>query len=61
MMNFTWKRLGIITGLSLSLIVAGCGSNDGDAQAEVNISEELDYTITGTEPGAGQTQKMKKF
>ncbi|MCT1904840.1 hypothetical protein [Oceanobacillus sojae] len=53
MMNFTWKRLGIIAGLSLSLIVAGCGSDDESAQSESSISEELDYTITGTEPGAG--------
>ncbi|GEN89951.1 glycine betaine ABC transporter substrate-binding protein [Oceanobacillus sp. FSL W8-0428] len=60
MMNFTWKRLGIIAGLSLSLIVAGCGSDDESAQSESSISEELDYTITGTEPGAGQTQKNEE-
>ncbi|MEF3331638.1 glycine betaine ABC transporter substrate-binding protein [Oceanobacillus sp. M60] len=58
--KFTWKSLGIITGLSLSLIVAGCNSNDGDVHAEANISDELDYTITGTEPGAGQTLKNEE-
>lgn len=60
MVNIEWKKLGIIAGLCLSLIVAGCGSEDGDAQAEANISEELNYTITGTEPGAGQTQKNEE-
>ncbi len=59
-MEFKWKRLGIIAGLSLSLIVAGCGSNEGEAESETSVSEELEYTITGTEPGAGQTKKNEE-
>lgn len=61
-MNFSWKKLGMLAGLSLSLVVAGCGQDDsasngnnGGNEATTNISEELDYTITGIEPGAGIT------
>ena len=60
--NFKWKKLGILAGLSLSLIAAGCGQDDsasngnnGGDETTTNISEELDYTITGIEPGAGIT------
>ena len=60
--NFKWKKLGILAGLSLSLIAAGCGQDDsasngnnGGDETTTNISEELDYTITGIEPGAGLT------
>lgn len=55
---FKWKKVGIIAGLSLSLIVAGCGSDDADTQTETadSVSEEMNYTITGIEPGAGQTE-----
>ncbi|RIU90660.1 glycine betaine ABC transporter substrate-binding protein [Oceanobacillus picturae] len=28
MIKFNWKRLGLVTGLSLSLVAAGCGSDD---------------------------------
>src|SRR5699024_3257551 len=62
MFNFKWKKLGIIAGLSLSLVAAGCGQGDtGDTseaeeEAGTNASEEMDYTITGLEPGAGQTE-----
>lgn len=66
MFKLNWKRLGVIAGLSLSLVVAGCGSNDnasdespaddnGDSSA-VNYSEEVNYSITGIEPGAGVFQ-----
>ena len=60
--NFKWKKIGILAGLSLSLIAAGCGQDDsasngnnGGDETTTNISEELDYTITGIEPGAGLT------
>ncbi|PAV29603.1 glycine/betaine ABC transporter [Virgibacillus profundi] len=56
MINFKWKKSGLITGLTLSLIVAGCGSNDENAQTETTVSEEMEYTITGIEPGAGQSE-----
>ena len=60
--NFKWKKIGILAGLSLSLIAAGCGQDDsasngnnGGDETTTNVSEELDYTITGIEPGAGIT------
>ena len=53
---FYWKRLGVIVVIALSLVVAGCGSDDGKTQAEGSVSDEMDYTITGLEPGAGQTE-----
>lgn len=58
MLNMKWKNIGIIAGLSLSLIVAGCGSDDANADSETegDVSAELEYTITGIEPGAGQTE-----
>ena len=62
MFYIKWKKLGILTGLSLSLVVAGCGQdgsasngNNGGNETTTNVSEELDYTITGIEPGAGIT------
>ncbi|MCG3420686.1 glycine betaine ABC transporter substrate-binding protein [Oceanobacillus jordanicus] len=60
MMNFKGKIVGIFIVLILSLMIAGCGSGNEDAQAEGSVSEELDYTITGTEPGAGQTKKNEE-
>ncbi|AVR00388.1 glycine/betaine ABC transporter [Oceanobacillus iheyensis] len=59
---FSLKKLGAIAGLSLSLVAAGCGSDesndsgDGQAEASSNYSEEMEYQITGIEPGAGQTE-----
>lgn len=68
MLNTKLKKFGAIAGLSLSLMVAGCGQEDtedtanadngGDDQAETttSVGEEIDYTITGIEPGAGLSQ-----
>ncbi|GGC73886.1 glycine/betaine ABC transporter substrate-binding protein [Thalassobacillus devorans] len=61
MFNLNWKRLGIAAGLSLSLVAAGCGSdeNEGESNEASNgdntpdYSEEVNYTITGIEAGAG--------
>lgn len=54
------KHLGVVLGLSLTLIAAGCGSDDSATEdttdtdsGDVNYSEEVEYTITGIEPGAG--------
>lgn len=54
MFNSKFRKIGIITGLSLSLFMVGCGSSTSDA--EESVSEAMDYTITGIEPGAGQTE-----
>jgi glycine betaine/proline transport system substrate-binding protein len=56
---FNWRKLGVIAGLFISIVAAGCGTEDGgsgEAEATTNVSEELEYTITGIEPGAGQTE-----
>ncbi|WP_096200986.1 glycine betaine ABC transporter substrate-binding protein [Bacillus sp. FJAT-45350] len=61
------KRLSMVAGLSLALVAAGCGNTEetgstneegttgDDAVEEVvaSIGEQLDYTITGIDPGAG--------
>lgn len=67
MKNFKWKKLGMITGLSLSLIATGCGQGDtastnnenGSKDGTANYSNEVEYTITGIEPGAGITEQAK--
>lgn len=65
MFDLKLKKLGIIAGLSLCFIVAGCGQedsktanneNDSGNDTGTNVSEEMEYTITGVEPGAGQTE-----
>ncbi|SDM00505.1 glycine betaine ABC transporter substrate-binding protein [Sediminibacillus halophilus] len=65
MINLNLKRLGLAAGLSLTLVAAGCGSDDSsdsenagsdNGGGETNYSEEMDYTITGIEPGAGVVQ-----
>lgn len=66
MSKFNLKRLGMLAGLSLTLVAAGCGSDDdSDASNEatddasngdVNYGEEVDYSIVGIEPGAGVVQ-----
>ncbi|WP_232827964.1 glycine betaine ABC transporter substrate-binding protein [Paraliobacillus sp. X-1268] len=58
--NLKWKKLGIIAGVSLSLVAAGCGpesSDNGENETTTNVGEEVDYTLTGIEPGAGITQQ----
>ncbi|MCR6097827.1 glycine/betaine ABC transporter [Salipaludibacillus agaradhaerens] len=56
------KKLGVLAGMSLALIAAGCGTNDGDGNNTENnnnnegagdVGEELNYTITGIDAGAG--------
>src|SRR5699024_12789346 len=61
-------RLGMIGRLSLTLFAAGCGGSSDDASVDetpaddngdnsaVNYSEEVNYSITGIEPGAGVFQ-----
>ncbi len=57
------KRLGIISGLSATLLLAACGggtdddategTDDDSGDTDVKYGEEMDYQITGIEPGAG--------
>src|SRR5690625_3581121 len=56
------KRLGVISGLSATLLLAACGgsgdSADNDGEGTTNdtdaaYGEEMNYSITGIEPGAG--------
>src|SRR5699024_9500104 len=55
-MKLQQKTFGIIAGLSLSFLIAGCGAEAEDAQSEESVSEEIGYSITGIEPGAGQSE-----
>ena len=59
------KKIGLVSGLSATLLLAACGggndnnagnNNDGAANnndAGANYGEEMNYQITGIEPGAG--------
>lgn len=65
-MKFNWRKLGIISGLSLALVAAGCGQDDADnsndnanSSGDTNYSEQVNYTITGIEPGAGISEQSR--
>src|SRR5699024_7438945 len=69
MFNWNWKRLGVVAGLSLSLVVAGCGGSGdtsqddqsaGDGDSDTSYGEEMDFEITGIEPGAGVFKASEK-
>ncbi|QHE51344.1 glycine betaine ABC transporter substrate-binding protein [Pontibacillus sp. HMF3514] len=70
MFKLNLKRAGIVAGLSLSLVAAGCGSSDeggestdgnGDGGSEkAAVGEQLDYTITGIDAGSGVVAAAKK-
>lgn len=50
------RFLGMTVGMTAALLLAGCGSNEEVTSDEnMSISEAVDYTITGIEPGAGLT------
>lgn len=57
------KKAGLVAGLSATLLLAACGgdnNNDNNAASnnggDVDYGEEMNYTITGIEPGAGVVQ-----
>ncbi|MEK4255130.1 glycine betaine ABC transporter substrate-binding protein [Ureibacillus sp. FSL K6-2830] len=54
------KTIGATFGVAASLVLAGCGDNTSlgtqSNEEQVSISQALDYTITGIEPGAGMMQ-----
>ncbi|UOE92383.1 glycine betaine ABC transporter substrate-binding protein [Alkalihalobacillus sp. LMS39] len=48
------KKLSLVAGLTLALFVAGCSSDEtGGDTGTGSIGEQLDYTITGIDAGAG--------
>ncbi|QCR34044.1 glycine betaine ABC transporter substrate-binding protein [Lysinibacillus sp. SGAir0095] len=55
------KSIGVTLGVSVSLLLTGCGNAEGNRDNEstsgetASLGEKLDYTITGIEPGAGLT------
>ncbi|WP_096436870.1 glycine betaine ABC transporter substrate-binding protein [Alteribacter populi] len=69
------KKYGIVAGMSLALVAAGCGTDEeGDStpvdenggadeeteEAGTNYGEELDFTITGIDAGAGVMAAAEK-
>lgn len=56
------KTISFAVGVSTTILLAGCGGNGAqenqntEGSASENISEAVDYTITGIEPGAGMMQ-----
>ncbi len=55
------KKLKLLTvSLSVIFLLAACNSasteNTDETQEDMNYSEEVDYTVTGIEPGAGITE-----
>lgn len=52
------KKVFMSIGAFLFIFVAGCDGDDNEetASAGGEYSEEMDYMITGLEPGAGQTE-----
>ncbi|KGX86172.1 glycine betaine ABC transporter substrate-binding protein [Pontibacillus marinus] len=71
MFKLNLKRAGIVAGLSLSLVAAGCGSDEGSegntsgdgsegGSEKAAVGEQLDYTITGIDAGSGVVGAAKK-
>lgn len=55
------RNIGITMGLTTVLLAAGCGSTEEDAASANNsISEQVEHTIIGIEPGAGLTGLSEK-
>src|SRR5690606_10501500 len=55
------RNIGITMGLTTVLLAAGCGSKEEDsASANNSISEQVEHTIIGIEPGAGLTGLSEK-
>lgn len=63
------KKMSLILGVALSLVLAGCGGGTDDAPAEEgngsstgagSVGESLDYTITGIDAGAGIMAATKR-
>ncbi|KOY83216.1 glycine/betaine ABC transporter [Lysinibacillus macroides] len=48
------KKIGILSTLSLSLLLTGCGNKEEKVVYD-GVGEAVNYTVTGIEPGAGIT------
>lgn len=44
---------------SVSLLLAACGNDDTAAEEDTTVFEEMEYTITGIEPGSGITESAR--
>lgn len=60
MFKAQWKKLGLVFAVAPMMLIAACGDEEGTTDegtagesGEVNYGEEMDYQITGIEPGAG--------
>ncbi|WP_423188446.1 glycine betaine ABC transporter substrate-binding protein [Alkalibacterium sp. f15] len=51
--------LKLVALASMSLLVAACGADDAADNGDASISDQLEYTITGIEPGAGITERAE--
>lgn len=65
MFNRDWKRIGLLLGFSLLIIIAGCGTDKNTKEnasdnSSKNDADKVNYTITGIEPGAGIMQATEK-
>lgn len=64
------KQAGIVTGLAATLMLTACGGANDDAEnndttgtsdnGDVKYGEEMNYAITGIEPGAGVFKASEK-
>jgi len=52
--------LKLISLASATLLLAACGGDDTSDNGDASIGEQLDYTITGIEPGAGITATTER-
>jgi len=50
----------LLSVASASLLLAACGGEETSDNEEASIGEQLDYTITGIEPGAGITATTER-
>lgn len=51
--------LKLVSLASVSLLVAACGTDDAADTGDASLGEQLEYTITGIEPGAGITERAE--
>lgn len=57
-----WRKLGVIMCILMAFTFVGCGSDNGEANdnGEVSLGEQLGYKITGIDAGAGVTQAAER-